>query len=274
MGPPFEAILDRVDPDLALISRDGRSFVLADLWRLSRSHEGGDVREDGWARMAHALISTHLGQRFWVYPTSDAPDRYGRIRAHILFETPEGNSLWINAALLKQGLARAFPLDLPPDITRALYEAEDSARADHRTLWSAPAFAPMKAHDLMNDGSIGGGDFAIVTGRVFQATKVGGTLYLNFTADWRQDFTIRLNWPVRRQWPVAERTAAFWRGKELEVRGVMEPMNGLMITPISPAQIKILASPLADEEQDHGSKKSPAQMAPGILETKAGSKTD
>ncbi|WP_188873540.1 thermonuclease family protein [Iodidimonas muriae] len=243
LGPALDMQLARIEDGLVLVAKDGRHFVLAGLWPLRRSHEGGDITEDGLARMAKQRIERHLDHRLQIYPMDQTPDRYGRIRAHLVAATKDGKGLWINAMLLQQGLARAFPLDDIPMLNDALYAAEATARAQNIGFWASARNALYAAGDeaVMAQKA---GEFAIVTGPIRSATKVDGTVYLNFGDDWRTDFTIRLLWPIRRTLPKGQRDPSWWAHKTVEVRGVLEDLNGPLVTPLAPAQIRVLpASP-------------------------------
>ncbi|GEQ97756.1 hypothetical protein JCM17844_13930 [Iodidimonas gelatinilytica] len=209
-------------------------------------HEGGDIIEDGLARMVKQRIEHHLDHRLQVYPMDQIPDRYGRIRAHLVANTADGKGLWINAMLLQQGLARAFPLNDIQMLTDALYAAEATARAQNMGVWASARNALYAADDeaVMAQKA---GEFAIVAGPIRSATKVDGTVYLNFGDDWRTDFTIRLLWPIRRTFPKEQRDPSWWAHKTVEVRGVLEDFNGPLMTPLAPAQIRILPASSAQK---------------------------
>ena len=76
-----------------------------------------------------------------------------------------------------------------------------------RGLWRQPAFAPRPADQLADAV----GSFQIVHGRVLRVAPTDHYVYLNFGADWRSDFTVRLRraeldatlraFSDRRRWP-------------------------------------------------------------------------
>lgn len=232
-GPQLDGEVSRLEPGLTLVLKDGRSLVLAGVWPLRRMHDGGDGVEDALAIMAKNKLEQLASISFFL-STSD-PDRYDRFKAHIL----DGQDRWLSLTLLEEGLAYAFPVGESPEHAAALYAAEDKARARNKGLWAHPLLAAQPSKAVTTRP----GTFAVIKGPVIGATKVAGTVYLNFDDDWREDFTIRLVWPLRRQYPKAQRTAEWWQGRDIEVRGVLESFNGPMITPLHPAQIRLISNP-------------------------------
>ncbi len=232
-GPQLDGEVSRLEPGLTLVLKDGRSLALAGVWPLRRLHEGGDAVEDALAIMAENRLGALSSISFSMSATE--ADRYDRLKAHIQDE--EGR--WLSLTLLEEGLAYAFPVGESPENAITLHAAEDKARALNKGLWAHPPLTVQTAQAVIASA----GTFAVIKGPVANATKVAGTVYLNFDDDWRQDFTTRLLWPLRRQYPKDERTAEWWQGRVIEVRGVLESFNGPMITPLHPAQIRLISNP-------------------------------
>jgi micrococcal nuclease len=108
--------------------------------------------------------------------------------------------------------------------------AERDARRAKRGLWTT---LPILTPDNASEHS---GEFALVAGRVKSFYRSYDDLYLNFGADWKTDFTLRI---PRREWkkfPTAETLV----GKNIEARGILHDRNGPMITVLSPGQIEEL----------------------------------
>jgi hypothetical protein len=125
----------------------------------------------------------------------------------------------------------------PGETARAaeMLTAEQSARAAGRGLWAEAAFMPQDPGAL--DDSIG--RFRIVRGRVLRVEPTESHVYLNFGADWRADFTVR----VRRDelddalaGVELERLA----GRLVEVRGVVLEAGGPLIELSHPEQMQVL----------------------------------
>lgn len=184
------------------------------------------------AQQARAeLIRLLDGATLRLDPAEAAHDRYGRLVAHL--ERSDG--LWLQGALLEQGLAHVQTR--PGEAARAgeMLALEQAARAAERGLWAEPAFMPRDAGALRDST----GRFRIVRGRVLRVAPTESHLYLNFGADWRVDFTVR----VRR----AELDGAFagadlagLAGRLVEVRGVVLEAGGPLIELSHPEQMQVL----------------------------------
>jgi micrococcal nuclease len=127
------------------------------------------------------------------------------------------------------------PAEAPYDrYGRLVAQVERSARAAGRGLWADPAFAPQEASALRD----GWGRFRIVRGTVVRIAPTESYVYLNFGADWRTDFTVR----VRR----AELEGALsgidlegLAGRVVEVRGVVLEAGGPLIELSHPEQLQV-----------------------------------
>ena len=124
------------------------------------------------------------GQTIRLAPVESAHDRYGRIVAHI--ERRDG--LWLQGALLEQGLAQVQTRPGEAARAAAMLALEQTARAAGRGLWAVAAFMPQEASALADST----GRFRIVRGRVLRVAPTESYTYLNFGADWRADFTVRV----------------------------------------------------------------------------------
>jgi endonuclease YncB( thermonuclease family) len=222
------AVTEVLAGDLLRLS-DGRVVRLAGIRVPSP-----DAEEAGAASLAEQapaeLVRLLDGQTIRLAPAEIAHDRYGRLVAHI--ERSDG--LWLQGALLERGLAQVQTR--PGETARAaeMLALERRARAAGRGLW-AEAFRPQDAADLRDST----GHFRIVRGRVLRVAPTESYLYLNFGADWRTDFTVRL----RR----AELDGAFagiepegLAGRLVEVRGVVLEAGGPLIELSHLEQLQVL----------------------------------
>jgi endonuclease YncB( thermonuclease family) len=188
----------------------------------------------GPPEQAAAVLARLLAGRTVRLGTTPAPlDRYGDVVAQV--ERADG--LWLQGALLEQGLAQVQTA--PDEVARAaaMLALEQAARAAGLGLWRQPAFAPRRADQLADAV----GSFQIVQGRVLRVAPTDDYVYLNFGRDWWSDFTLRL----RR----AELDASFERspvdvlalaGRRVEVRGFVLDAGGPLIELSHPEQIQVL----------------------------------
>jgi len=66
-------------------------------------------------------------------------DRYSRILAMVYLQMPDGQEIWLNELLIREGLARTLLQDrYSRGAKDALQRAEQEARNAKRNLWSLP----------------------------------------------------------------------------------------------------------------------------------------
>lgn len=241
LAPAGHGRVARVLSGHALELSDGRQIRLAGL--LAPLPDPRDPEIDGLARLARAALMQLSDEAVLeIRLAATAPDRYGRLWAHLL---RANDGLWLQAALLRAGHAQVFTTPETAAAAASLYLQEAEARHNGQGVWASAQYRPMPADAVTRRA----GRYAIVRGRVREAAKVGGTLYLNFGEDWRRDFTLRLPWEARRRFPEPRREADWWTGRMLEMRGMLESYNGPMITASHPAEVRILETPAATKSQ-------------------------
>ena len=89
--------------------------------------------------------------------------------------------------------------------------------------------------------------YQLVEGTVVAVGEGGGRLYLNFTKDWRSDFTVSVDRKNARAFAAAGIDLKAPRRKRLRVRGLLAWRNGPMIEATHPEQIELLPE-TRDEE--------------------------
>lgn len=158
-----------------------------------------------------AELAGHLAGRR-VAARARARDRHGR---HAAWIEIEGVSL--SHALLRQGVAWAWPFGVGEADWPALIAAEDAARGARRGLWRAgAALLPIPAAEAT--AAIGAP--ALVAGRVARVDRRGGWVHLDFGTDWRRDFTAFYRERARDRFAPRDGAAEDLRGRAVEVRGL------------------------------------------------------
>lgn len=209
---------------------DGRVVRLAGI--RAPAGDGEPAGTERFAGQARAELSRLLdGQMIRLAPAEAAHDRYGRLVAHI--ERSDG--LWLQGALLEQGLAQVQTR--PGEAARAgeILAIEQTARAARRGLWGEATFMPQDAGAL--DDSTG--RFRIVQGRVLRVAPTERYVYLNFGADWRADFTVRVRRTELKS-ALAGVDLEGLAGRLVEVRGVVLEAGGPLIELSHPEQMQVL----------------------------------
>jgi micrococcal nuclease len=185
------------------------------------------------ARAANKYLHAQLDGKRVLLSHLKKPDRHGRIAAHLYVADDKGGEpVWLQQAILAAGHARQAGDGSPCwDELRA---AEALARSTRRGLWVERAFRVRKASHLRELFKLEN-TFQIVEGQVRGVAETKRTLYLNFGAYWRRDFTIA----IRNRAIVGKDLA----GAKVRVRGWIMLRNGPLIEVTIPPQLEILGRP-------------------------------
>lgn len=190
-----------------------------------------------------ALTRLALGRSVTLHPATRAPDRHGRLVAHVSLENvalEKGRRIWLQAELLRGGHARAFGLAQDFLCADALLEHERVAEIARKGLWAHTAYQPRPAYrtrELIRLRST----LQIVTGRVRKITVTRNAIYLEFGRDWRQDFTAGVRTGRASAWTTEQQK---WlkslERQHVRVRGFIERRNGPYIEIGHPSEIEVL----------------------------------
>ncbi|MCW5729237.1 MAG: thermonuclease family protein [Alphaproteobacteria bacterium] len=176
-------------------------------------------------RMAlRASVTPHFG--------GAREDRHGRLLAHLV--TAEGR--WLQGAMLEGGMARVYTFPDNRSAAREMLALEAAARAARLGIWRLDHYRVRQHGEVAQLIDT----FQLVEGRVLRADQVRDHLYLNFGADWRDDFTIRIARRNLRLFQQAGEDPAKFAGRTVRVRGWLRRLNGPMIEVTHPEQIEAL----------------------------------
>lgn len=215
----------RVEKNGVLVLSDGRAVLLEGI----RLPDNDSQRERALAAMRQ------LTQGGAVTFTSTPPkqDRYDRVRVQGF------SNVWLQTALLEQGLVRVA---ISPDRNECapdLYEAEGRARSRGLGLWASSDSAPRPAQAMRAPKPALTGTFQLVEGWVTGVSMAGGRVFIEFGSNGRQTFTAIIQPDDKR----------LFRGFDLEaleahrirVRGIVQEYRGRPEIALSnPAQIEVL----------------------------------
>lgn len=186
-------------------------------------------------------------------------DRYGRLLAHV-FVDRAGASVYVQGEMLRLGLARAYVLDGNMQCLAELLGYERIAREAAAGLWAEPAYSVLGASDLAALHRVTG-TFQIVEGRVAEVSDRGGTAFVNFDEDWRQDFTISIRTQARKQMAATGLDPSDLKGRKVRVRGWIVRRGGPMIEIAHPGEIEVLTEATMEREPK-AARKSRTRAAP------------
>jgi hypothetical protein len=187
------------------------------------------LKKSGKTRLASLLFDPNfkgLGgflkpdDRVKIHILNDKPDRYGRKAVHLYLK----DGTWLQALLVREGKATAFPYAYETQDIRNLYEFENLTDKQINAL----------SDNIKRD------QFSIISGTIVDVAHIRNTTYLNFGANWRKDFTIKINPNQQRLYRENGFDLLALKGQTVRIRGWVFEENGPMINPDHPSQIEII----------------------------------
>ena len=181
-----------------------------------------------------------LGRKVSLFYGGRRIDRYDRALAHLF--AGAGDQVWIQRALLRQGMARVYSFPDNRALVPEMLAAEQEARKRKRGIWALRWYrvrTVAEAAKLI-------GTFQLVAGRVVATAKVRGRLYINFGQDWRTDFTISVSRRNYKRFSQSGFEHEKLVGGMVEVRGWLSSYNGPLIEATHPEQIQVFDAPPND----------------------------
>lgn len=168
-------------------------------------------------------------------------DRYGRALAQLVLAEENGDAQagWVQHRLVAAGYARAYALPGNTGCLRSLMATEQEARAARRGLWSGEHFRVHAATEVAALLRLVG-RFVVVEGRVAGVTRTRRYTYVNFGADWRDDFTVSLRTSAVDRAEDGETRAQALEGRTVRARGWIERRNGPAIELSGLDEIEVL----------------------------------
>lgn len=157
------------------------------------------------------------------------------------------DKIWVNGQLVREGLAIVWPTPSNAELVGEMFELEQIARKEKQGIWNTklfPILTPENAASRMNSR-------AIVQGKIYTVAQTKDAVFLNFSPDWKTDFTIGIPNALRRDFARANIGIQSLKGQTVRVRGWVQDYNGPFIELDTPAQLELLKSaqsPKAVEE--------------------------
>jgi len=213
--------------------------------------ESRKKKADGsWEKLTnpHAAQATEFnrslvkGKKIELEYDVTARDRYGRKLCYVFID-----GIFVNAELVRRGLA--MPMSCPPDVKYddILRMAMDEARLEKRGLWKdlrADPIAASAAEKYI-------GQIQAVEGVVRTVYPGEQCISLNFGDDYRTDFTIAIfpnqldNFRKMNIDPVRD-----YLGKRVKVCGLIKEYNGPEIVVERPEEIEVLVEEAAHPQPE------------------------
>lgn len=200
------------------------------------SSNAGEVRLAGIAAADKNDLTRVLSGKSVTF-AGDIKDRYARVQAQVFVD-----GVWVQEALLRNGMALANPDAASIPCAPALLEAEDEARSANRGRWRddfhvlGESSMRLRARALV-------GTFQIFQGRVKDAAIVGGRGFLNFGDDRRTDTTVTIAPADMKNFRKAKLDIRKLKDAHVRIRGWVEMYQGPNMTIAHPEAIEVLERP-------------------------------
>ncbi len=183
------------------------------------------------------------GREIQLYYGGVKRDRYGRAVAQVfVLGKNDKTNIWLQHAMVKAGMARVYTWSGHRQDSLALLNAEQIARKNAVGIWSSAKTGGFYDIRKPNPDPLAQyvDSVQIVEGIVVKTADVRGTIYLNFGANYRTDFTIAISKKSRRAFKHADYDPLTLAGARVRVRGYIELFGGPIIWLNDPSRLEIL----------------------------------
>lgn len=151
---------------------------------------------------------------------------------HILTKKDQ---IWVNGALLNQGLARVYTSPNAPEMHDQMLKIENNARHAKLGMWTDSSFYNVLTPETASQAM---GNLAIIKGTVEKTASVKNNVYLNFGKDWKTDFTIMITPAIRKKLARQGIDPLNLAHQTLRVRGYVREYNGPLIELEAPEHLE------------------------------------
>ncbi len=181
------------------------------------------------------VTSALLNRNVNVYSKTEDEtiDRYRMPLTHVVRD----DGVWIQERLISKGLAWATITGTNRQMTNILLKMEKEARDKRNGFWATPMY-DIKTLTKLKDCKDCVDSYQIIEGKILYIKRKNLTLFLNFSKDWKTDFTIEL--PLRHLSRFKVHRPYAWLNRTVHVRGWVREKNGLMIEVKFPEQVEII----------------------------------
>jgi endonuclease YncB( thermonuclease family) len=236
------SVVTSVTAGETLLLEDGRAVRLTGILGPKPGPSGPAA--DARARMESALSALVLGKKVSLQLDERKRDRYGRFLAQVMVVT-DAEPVWVQAALIGEGLARVMSFRDTRLCARELLKLEEEARRARKGHWETGFFVVRAAEteDVLHRLEQ---SYEIVEGVVSTVAEIKGKTYINFGQNWRRDFTAFISAQDAAlvaggdAQPGSPSPLASLSGRRIRVRGWLKNFNGPSITVTHPEQIELL----------------------------------
>ncbi|MCP4354161.1 MAG: hypothetical protein GY793_00750 [Proteobacteria bacterium] len=184
-----------------------------------------------------ALKDLVLNKEVKLVFDEEKKDKYKRMLAYVYLK----DGTFVNAEILKQGLAHLY--SFPKNVSKfeELKKAENFARNKSLGLWSHKRWKIQDANSTNPVEKFRFGKYQVFEGKVKECKAIADKVYLNFAENWRTDFSVQIKDKYFKYFKNANiNPETFYCNKKLRIRGILIPVNGALISATHPQQLEIL----------------------------------
>lgn len=227
-------VVDIVDGD-TLVLADGREVRLVGIQApklaLGRPNfEDWPLSNEARVFLADLALDRTVSLAYGGLPE----DRHGRALAHVVRD----DGLWLQGAILAAGMARVYSFADNRAMVSDMLALERDARTAGLGIWALPYYAIHAATEPLDEEV---DTFQLVEGVVLDVARVRGRYFLNFGADYRDDFTVTIAPGDAGTFERSGMDLFALEGRAIRVRGWIGSRNGPQIVADHPEQIEIMA---------------------------------
>jgi hypothetical protein len=225
--PENSGVVKNITKQNSIMLHDGRELVLANVYVKKKE--------------SHLFIKEAiLNKKVFFYSSGRLKDRYNRLIVQI-FINEAGKRTWLQETLIQKGHAVAMALPTNWLCATELLSREKNIRARdeiRKTIELSFPIIRVENTQLLNQKQQG--SFQMVKGKVFSISRTTQNTYINFSKNWRKDFTAVIsNHLLKRKksrWPKLK----LLKGKTIILRGWLDHYNGPLIRLETPEMIEIM----------------------------------
>jgi micrococcal nuclease len=156
--------------------------------------------------------------------------------AQLFVQTEGGRWVWVQEAMLREGMARVRTWRDNHIRSNTLYADEAQARAEKKGIWADKAYGVREADKIGADET----GFQIVEGVVKKVAKRDDRTDLDFGGDHSADFSVSVNAADYPAWTAKDAPLGSLQDKRIRVRGYVSDHGGPVIVVDNPQAIEIL----------------------------------
>jgi hypothetical protein len=210
-------------PDLIADLTDNRQLLFANI-KIAMTIKASELNY----RFKGLEVTLHPSGRLKDHRNRLLRQVIGKSRDHVTGQS--GKPVWLQKWLVEKGEALVYAQPSNYKCAVDLLATEKAARKQQRGQWQQGGdFKIYTATEIEKLNHLPQGSFQLVRGKLHSVTIRSKTTYLNFSENWRKDFTVLIDTRLLRRkdsrWPNLKSL----EGKTLLVRGWLDHWNGPMI---------------------------------------------